>query len=509
MIVKPSTLPKGLPRCTQSICPECKRVIDAELRAENGKVLMIKECRVHGAFEDVVWSDVRMYLRMERWAYDGVGVENPKIRKARECPADCGLCNMHLSHTALANIDLTNRCNLRCPICFANASAAGYVYEPSYETIVRMLETLRANRPVPTPAVQFSGGEPTLHPRLLDIVRTARELNFTQIQLATNGIRIAEEPAYAQKLLDAGVHTIYLQFDGVRDEDYVKARGRKLFELKKKVIEACRRTSPTPLAVCLVPTIVKGINDDQVGAILEFALRNADVVRAVNYQPVAFTGRISKNARERQRFTLGDLAERLEQQTGFLKKEDFYPTPCVAPVSELSAVLAGEPKVAFTAHPHCGIGTYLFVNGGSVIPITRFVEVEAILEETYALARSLTNKPARRLRGAIGIAYMLHRHIDRSRAPAGVNVRNLLKAIFTSRTKKALADFNWCTLFVGGMHFQDDYNYDIERLKRCTIHYPTPDGRIIPFCAYNGGPMYRTVVEERYGVPFEDRNPKS
>jgi len=130
MLTKESALPVGLPKKTQSLCPECLTVIEATMREENGKVVMEKTCPKHGAFKDVVWSDAKTYLRVEKWAKDGVGVKDPAIPKAKQCPFDCGLCDLHLSHTALSNVDLTNRCNLKCPICFANANAAGYVYEP-------------------------------------------------------------------------------------------------------------------------------------------------------------------------------------------------------------------------------------------------------------------------------------------------------------------------------------------------------------------------------------------
>src|SRR4030043_309570 len=185
MLTGDSPVPKGLPKKTESLCPECLSIIPATIREENGKVVMEKACPKHGSFKDVVWSDVDMYLRAEKWAKDGVGVQNPLVTDATVCPRDCGLCNLHLSHTGLANVDLTNRCNLRCPICFANANQAGYVFEPDYDTVVKMLKTLRDQKPVPTPAVQFSGGEPTIYPGFIDIIRAGKEMGFAQVQAAT------------------------------------------------------------------------------------------------------------------------------------------------------------------------------------------------------------------------------------------------------------------------------------------------------------------------------------
>ena len=449
MIVKESALPKGLPKKTGSLCPECKRIVEATIYESDGKVLMEKTCPEHGRFTDVYWSDVDLYLKAEKFAYDGVGVTNPLITNAKVCPNECGLCDLHLSHTSLANVDLTNRCNLRCPICFANANAAGYVYEPSFEEIVRMLENLRSERPVPCPAVQFSGGEPTIYPRFLDIIRKAKELGFAQIQIATNGVRIAQDEGFARELGLAGLNTIYLQF----------------------------------------------------------AVENSDVIRGVNFQPVAFTGRIDREEIEKQRYTLTDLAHDVEKQTSFATKEDWFPVPSVVPISTLVSALVDQPKVTFTSHPHCGLATYLFVQDKDhVVPLTRFVDVEPLFAELYKLSeraeRSRVKFPSKVK--ALGI---LRKYIHKDKAPEGLDLMKFLRmmeTVFGDATKEGLAEFSWRMMFVGGMHFQDAYNYDIERVKRCVIHYAVPDGRIIPFCAYNGGPTYRDEVERKFSVPIEE-----
>jgi uncharacterized radical SAM superfamily Fe-S cluster-containing enzyme len=216
MLTRESAVPSGLPKTTESLCPECLKVIPATMREEAGKVVMEKTCPEHGDFRDVVWSDAEMYLKVEKWAKDGVGVADPAIPKATQCPNDCGLCDLHLSHTALANLDLTNRCNLKCPICFANANAAGYVYEPDYDTVVRMLKMLRDQKPVPCPAVQFSGGEPTVYPRFVDVIRAASQMGFAQVQAASNGIEFAKSLDFCRQVSEAGLNTLYLQFDGLR-----------------------------------------------------------------------------------------------------------------------------------------------------------------------------------------------------------------------------------------------------------------------------------------------------
>jgi hypothetical protein len=507
MMAKPSTLKKGLPKNTGSLCPECKKVIPATIFEQDGKVMMEKTCPEHGRTVDIYWSDVDMYLRAEKFAYDGIGVRNPAIPNATECPNECGLCQLHLTHTCLANVDLTNRCNLRCPICFANANQAGYVYEPTFEQITGMLEMLREEKPVPTPAVQFSGGEPTIYPRFVDVIKKAKELGFAQIQVATNGIRFAKEPEFLQEATSAGMNTIYLQFDGLKEEIYMAARGVPLLQTKLKVVENLRNMERHPSLV-LVPTVVKGINDDQVGEILKYALRNIDVVRGINFQPVAFTGRIDQEARTRQRYTLPDLVNDLCAQTnGQVTKEDFYPVPTVVPMSTLVSALLEQSKVTFTTHPHCGVATYLFVKDeNTVVPLTRFVEVEPMFEELYDLSVK-AEKSRVKFPSKVKALNILKKHIIKEKVPEGLSTTKFLQmmgTVFGDSSKEALAKFSWNMMFIGGMHFQDNYNYDIERVKRCAIHYTTPDKRIIPFCAYNGGPTYRTEIEKKFSVPIAE-----
>lgn len=507
MLTKKSAIPAGLPKKTESLCPECLAIIPATIREENGKVVMEKSCAKHGLFKDTVWSDAAMYLRMEKWAKDGVGVENPAIPKAKQCPFDCGLCDLHLSHTGLANVDLTNRCNLKCPICFANANQAGYVFEPDFDTVVKMLKVLRAQRPVPTPAVQFSGGEPTIHPRFLDIIKAAKDLGFAQIQVATNGIEFAKSVDLCQKASDAGLNTLYLQFDGMRPEIYIRARGKDLLETKKKVVKNFRKVSHHS-SVVFVPTIVKGVNDDQVWPILHYALENMDVVRGVNFQPVAFTGRITNEDLAKGRYTLPDLAHDMEVQSkGMIKTTDWYPVPVVASVSELWGALYGDPKVTLTTHVHCGIATYMYVKDAEhIIPVSRFVDVEPLFMELYELAKKAEGKRIKTF-SKVKAFNLLRKYLKKDEMPEGMSSVDFLKSlrgVLSEETKSELAKFSWRMMYLGAMHFMDSYNYDVERVKRCMIHYTTPDGKIIPFCAYNSGPVYRTEVEKRFSVPIAE-----
>ena len=243
--------------------------------------------------------------------------------------AGCATCTP--ATPGLANVDLTNRCNLTCPVCFANANAAGYLYEPDFETVRKMLQALRDQRPVAGRIVQFSGGEPTIYPRFLDALRLAKEMGFSHTQVATNGIKFTDLE-FAQQCKEAGLHTLYLQFDGVCDDVYRRTRGESLWEKKLQCIENVQKAG---LKIVFVPTIVKGLNDHQIGDIVRLALEYIDCTSGISFQPVAFTGRIARHELEAKRFTLSDFAHAVHQQTGIADPyEDWFPLSCVTPFSQ-------------------------------------------------------------------------------------------------------------------------------------------------------------------------------
>jgi len=520
-MIKETTMKKGLPKKTISLCPDCGKKIPATIIAEDGKAVMVKTCPEHGEIKEVIWSDVDLYLWAERYSFDGIGVENPFITKKKpSCPEDCGLCNLHKSHTVLANLDLTNRCNLTCPVCFANANTSGVVFEPTYEEVVKMLKVLRAEKPVPCHAVQFAGGEPTIHPDFFKILKAAKELGISQVQIATNGIKFAESQEFVQNSQDAGLNTIYLQFDGLDDNMYKKVRGMPMTEIKKKAIHHIRKTKQKhKMSVCLTPTIVKTVNDHMMGDIVNFAIDNIDIVHAVNFQPVSFAGRINQKEREAQRFTISDMMHGLEDQLDFLTAKDFYPVPAMTILSDLISVLHEEPKVTFSAHPHCGVGTFVFITKDKeAIPVTRFVRVTEMLDDLHRMAvkrtqgmkdQTLSYKIMKGI-GSTGVAkriavgQFIKRYIIKNKVPDGLDVQGILQPLFVDGDKSALSKFTWNALMIGGMHFQDHYNWDIERVQRCVIHYVTPDGRIIPFCNYNTGATFRTEVEKKFSIPVDE-----
>jgi uncharacterized radical SAM superfamily Fe-S cluster-containing enzyme len=487
---------------TKSLCPVCTCVLPAEVFEEDGKVWIRRTCPEHGEFKHLYWSDAKMYRRFEAFESVGNGVENPQRNSnPDECPRACGLCNNHKSGTLLANIDVTNRCNLNCDFCFANARACGYLYEPDFDQIVDMMKMVRSQKPVPAPAVQLSGGEPTMRDDIFEIIRKAKEVGFSQVQLATNGVIIAKNRGYAQELKDAGLSTIYLHFDGV-----TKATNPQI-SLHEKAVEKC---CDIEMGVVLVPTVINGRNDHEVGAIIKYAADHIRAVRGVNFQPVAFTGAASDENVQAERVTIPDLAERIERQTdGAVKKDFFYPVPCVLPISDLVEAYTGKPQVRFTTHQHCGAATYVFVTEDGLVPINRMLDVDKFFEAISGISEQLCQSGSINKYMALldGIRQM-HTSMKESETGSAAAFWKLLGSTLIHQDFKALKDFHWNALFIGTMHFMDNYNYDLSRVQRCCIHYATPDGRMIPFCTYNSGPVHREEVWKKFSRPLPAPMPR-
>jgi len=477
---------------TKSLCPECLKVIDATVYEEDGKVYMRKTCPEHGEFQDLYWSDYEQYVRVEKFRYVGDGLNNPRTETVNGCPYDCGICPNHKSHTALAIIDVTNRCNLRCPVCFANAAAAGYVYEPTKEQIRGMLENLRRNDPVPATALQFSGGEPTIREDLFELIRMAKELGFRHVEVNTNGLRLAESVEYCRGLREAGMSTVYLQFDGLTPEVYKFTRGRDLLDVKMRAIENLRKAGVK--SIVLVVTLIKGVNDNQLGDIIRFAVKNFDVVRCINVQPVSICGRIPQEEREKMRITITDFMRLCEEQTnGKIRMNDFYPVPTVVPISKAVGALKGKRYVEFTAHPHCGMATYLFVENGDIVPITKYGNVDKFIESMQKVyedaAQGKTKKAKFRLLAAL-------RHIKFS------FLRKYVWRVLREGSYEALGDLQRKSILLSSMHFMDPYNFDLQRVENCVIHYAVPDGRIIPFCTMNS--IHRPKIEKQFSMSIKE-----
>jgi uncharacterized radical SAM superfamily Fe-S cluster-containing enzyme len=477
---------------TPSICPECLQLVKATIFEQDGKVFIKKTCPEHGEFSDLYWGDYEQYQRAERYQYDGIVMKNPRTEETRGCPYDCGICSNHKSTTMLGIIDVTNRCNLRCPICFAHAGAAGYLYEPTKQQIREMMENLRDNDPVKTPSLQFSGGEPTVREDLPELVAMAKDLGFPFVMVDSNGIKMAESLEYCRELKKSGLDSVYLSFDSLTKKPYISLRGFNLLPIKMEAIKNLKAAGFTNIV--LVPVLIKGVNDDQVGDIIKFAIENRDCIKGVNFQPISITGRVDKRQRENIRITIPDLMKLAEEQTqGYLKQNDWFPVPTIQPLTRFISEMKKEEEVDFCTHPHCGMGTLLFIEGNDVTPITRHLNVDSVLKTLNDVNEKL--EEGKILRAKIKLV--------------GGVVKNLKFKPLTKYLKDIILynDYHGANrvyhqrIFVGAMHFMDPYNFDLERLQHCVIHYATPDGRIIPFCSMNA--IHRSSIEKKFSQSLD------
>jgi len=467
-------------RTTKSLCPEDLRVLDAELWEVDGQVLMRKTCPDHGYFEDIYWSDFEEFQRAEGFRDHGTGLQNGRESKLG-CPRDCGLCQNHNTHTILVIMEITNRCNLRCPICFARAGDNDTSGDLSLEQIRSILEyTQKNNYPLRVRGAGNSGGEPTLRDDLPQIVEMEREMGFDYVLTMSNGLRLAEDIEYFKKLRDAG-SWLYMQFDGVTAEPYVKARGRDLWPLKQKVIENARKIGYPKIA--LIPTVAKGVNDHQIGDIIRYAAENSDVIKFIVFQPVSFSGRIDVSKLKEMRITTSDVMSLAEEQTGGeLKKTDFFTIPMNQTMARM--MTKGGQHQDFCVNPHCGLITIVDPSGDKLDPLPRYIRNE---EFHAKMSRSFEQGKSR-----AALMWDLTTGMMRY-----VNPRLWLKlapVLLMTRGRRSINSVltEWLPgrfLTIGIMHFMDPYNFDLDRVDKCALHFGVIDGegkpRLIPFCSMN------------------------
>jgi len=494
MVKSPKQFQKVL-ETTKSVCPACfiknkkVRVIPAKIGVDDKNIVrMVKSCPKHGTFSDIISRDLGWYEKHQKWKADGTCAQQA-CGDFKACPVGCGLlCPGHKTIPSLVNIDLTNRCNLRCYYCFANSAASGYVYEPTFEQVEEMVDMVANIKPHAPASIQFSGGEPTLRDDLPEIIKMTRAKGIPQIQIATNGIRIAKDVEFAKKIADAGLDTAYLKFDGLTPETNIAN-----LQYLDAILKNARATG---LQFILVPTVMQR-NRHEIGKIIKFAMKNIDVVRGVNFQPVSFSGRMSVKDLEKERYTTYDLLCDIEAQTG-LKKENFYPPSFVMPLSNLFEKWSGESKIKFSMHPSCGAATFAYVDKEKLIGITEFVDVEGFFAFIDNCAENFTKGFFKKFRTGLRLITNYKKYINKQKAPA-LFVKNMKKLFYGSH--KGLGDFiKGNMLYIGAMHFQDVYDLDLERLQRCGVSYATPDKKLIPFCTYNVLNV-RQDVERKFARP--------
>ncbi|MGD0160280.1 MAG: tetraether lipid synthase Tes [Candidatus Bathyarchaeia archaeon] len=481
-----------------SLCPECMKRIPMRIYEDEGVIYLEKTCPEHGKFEDVYWGDAELFKWFnDNWnsaRYAGGGLEKPHTSTVDGCPFDCGICPQHKTPTILGIIDVTNRCNMACPICFAYVGATNYVYEPSYDQIVDMIKVLRSNSPWACNALQFSGGEPTLRNDLPDLIKEAQKAGIEHVEVNTNGIRIAEDLTYFKKLLDSGLSTLYLQFDGLREDIYKKTRARAdMLPIKLKVLENARKIGLD--SIVLVVTLAKGVNDKDLGEIIDFAIKNHDVIRCINIQPVSMAGKARKEEMRKMRITIPDTMKEIEEQTkGVVGRFDWRPVDWPVPIAKGMGVVKNRSYPEFTMSPMCGAATFLVIDkDGSYKPIMRYVDVDKFADVFWDVFYS----------GAKGKKTMAKMKMLKLLPMAKSDfVRSLIGNVVRKGSYEAMGDLMRRMVMIGIMHFQDVWNIDIDRVQRCAIHYATPDGKVRCFCTYNS--IHRPNVEKQFSVPIAE-----
>lgn len=465
---------------TMSICPECLKVIPAKKIDRGEGIYLEKECEEHGKFRTLIWEGTGESY--EKWGADIQPADTIPNAKSKErgCPYDCGLCEDHERKGCCVLLELTTRCNLHCPVCFADAGE-GKGSDIPLKVIGEQMDYLMSHGGPFN--LQLSGGEPTVRDDLPEIIRMGKEKGFTFFQLNTNGLRLAQEEGYALKLKKAGLSCVFLQFDGLDDQVYRVLRGRPLLEKKLAAIEACEKAG---LGVILVPVITPGVNEDQVGMILKFAISHMPAVRGVHFQPVSYFGRCVE-AQGSFRVTIPKLLRLIEEQTeGMMAAEHFTGGNATNPYCTIQANYLRQPDGHMQPMIHGTARAYetseqarKFVEsqwqgateeGGCCCEEAPEVEEGGCCcGETPETAENCCCEEAP--------------EAEESCCCCGESTAQM--QLDTSSLDEFLVNLHNNTFAVSGMLFQDAWNVDLDRLKRCYILETDSRYGMVPFCAYN------------------------
>ncbi len=528
--------PLGWPRETDSLCPKCvpelrAKILNGEIDyrelmktgeklgqikamiiERDGKILMTKTCEKHGYFEDVMSIDPEFFAHLEK-VFPGRDIRAHNDEKLHKH----GSSTITHGRGSVLTIDLTNRCNMMCDPCFMDANQVGFVHELTWEDIKTLLDNAVSIKPRRQMSVQFSGGEPTLSPYFLDAVRYARKVGYNSVQAATNGIEFAKSPEFCRQAAEAGLRYAYLQFDGIGNAANAHRAVGNLFDVKLRAIENLYTNG-----VDIVPviTIVNGINNEQVGRVIQFALDNPKRIPFLSFQPVSFTGRdenVTDERRHAQRYTLSHLAHDVKKQTGLGEPaRDWFPISFISTFSDWSDLVHGPQaewgQLSCGCHPNCGVGMAVMVDKETkeAKPVTAFLNADRLARDVARINDAARGKWL----SIIGMALATMRNYDPFQSPTHFKLIDLLKKFdktfgATGRNYgrvdagRTMADIEkrrqdrWNFLFIAGMWFQDLFNYDFRRTEQCIIPYATQEGEI-SFCAYNTGIGWRNIIEKMH-----------
>ncbi len=437
---------------TQSICPGCRVVLDADLLERGGRVVLSRECPEHGTFEAVVYGDARRYLEIQRFDKPG---ESPRERQTAVetgCPNDCGICPEHAQHTCLGIIEVNTACNLDCPICFAESGTGrnGHGFSLALEQVESMLDSFIRAEGEPE-AVQLSGGEPSIHPQILEMLAAAKRRGIPVVMLNTNGIRLARDRAFAPALAELGVH-VYLQFDGLTEVTQLAIRGKRLTEEKLRALDHCAQAG---VSASLAAAIERRVNEHEVGPIVRFGIEHP-AVTGIFFQPVTHSGRFRSESDPLDKLTNSDVIEAIAAQLPeWFRADDFVPVPCCSPT--------------------CRSATFALYDGRDVVPLTRLVDVEDYLD--YVTNRAVPDLQVREALEGLWSAKAVG-----GSAPVAERLDCIACAGAIPAELRELAARGFMIVV---QDFQDPYTLDVGKLRKCCVSEIVPDGRLIPFCAYN------------------------
>ena len=528
----------GFPRQTDSLCPACVKEaraaiisgkkdwrdlmheqvgeIKAQIVERDGQIWMVKECPLHGHYEDMMAVDADFLKWIE------------KQFPGRDIPAHndeglhkVGSSNVRYGRGSVLTVDLTNRCNMMCDPCFMDANQVGYVHELSWDEIKEILDNAVKIKPRRQMSVQFSGGEPTMSPFFFEAISYARKVGYNSVQAATNGIEFAKSKEFCRQAFAAGLRYAYLQFDGIGNDANSHRQIGNLFDVKLRAIENMHEAG---IEIVLVVTIVNNVNNDQVGSVVKFAMENPKKISFVSFQPVSFTGRdedITPERRLRQRYTLSHLAKDVSAQVGKIEPtRDWFPISFISTFAGFADMVKGNESqwgsLSCGCHPNCGVGTAIMINKETKewAPVPRFLDAQGLSRDVSAITDAARDKNLSNFMMALALLKNYHP----CRGPKGLKLFDMFKKFdktwaltkdasvkygrtspgrtFDDTLKRRTED-PWNFLFIAGMWFQDLFNYDFRRTEMCIIPYGTQQGEI-SFCAYNTGIGWRQIIENMH-----------
>ncbi|HEY0676970.1 MAG TPA: radical SAM protein [Chitinophagaceae bacterium] len=454
---------------TISLCPECLKRVDAKIVFENDNVYMFKNCPDHGFSKVLIATDVEYYKSIRNYNKPSEVPLRFNTKTHYGCPYDCGLCQDHEQHSCLTVVEITDRCNLTCPTCYA-MSSPHYGRHRTVAEVERMLDIIVENEGEPD-VVQISGGEPTIHPDFFEILDIAKQKPIRHLMVNTNGIRIAKDPEFAARLATyMPDFEIYLQFDSFKANALLQLRGKDLRETR---IQALQQLNALNLSTTLVVTLQKGVNDDEIGEIIDFALQQR-CVRGVTFQPVQVAGRVEDFDPATDRITMTDVRRQILEQTNVFQPNDLIPVPC---------------------NPDALVMGYALKLGGQVIPMTRYIDPAHLLSNSR---NTIVYEQDAALHEQLLKIFSTGISVDR--------VDNNMKQLLCCLPQIHAPGLSYDNLFrIIIMRFIDAYDFDVRAIKKSCVHIVHKDGRIIPFETMNL--FYRDEKEEYLKQLQKQREP--